>query len=254
VTIFYFTSTGNCLDVAKHIGGELLSIPQLMRENRFEFEDDAVGLVCPVYFAGLPKMVTQFLKRASWKADYSFAIVTYGWNPWATLYYLQKSAEKCGRQFDYLNLVSTVDNYLPHFEMANELAELPLKNVKLQIQDIATDISNRKANTASAGLAERVKWHFAQATAVIAMHGDSAKKYIVNENCTRCGICAKVCPAKNITVAETVTFGSSCEVCLGCVHLCPQNALHIKHERSSVRYRNADVSLKEIIEANCQQK
>ncbi len=45
----YFTGTGNCLHVARQIGGELLSIPKLMKEEVIEIEDDAVGIVCPIY-------------------------------------------------------------------------------------------------------------------------------------------------------------------------------------------------------------
>lgn len=33
MTICYFTATGNSLYVAKRIGGTLLSIPKLMKEN-----------------------------------------------------------------------------------------------------------------------------------------------------------------------------------------------------------------------------
>lgn len=51
--ICYFTATGNCLYVAKRIGREPLSIPQLMRQENIEITDDAVGVVCPVY-AGDP--------------------------------------------------------------------------------------------------------------------------------------------------------------------------------------------------------
>ena len=45
----YFTGTGNSLQVARGIGGELLSIPRLMRQGGIEVKDDAVGIVCPVY-------------------------------------------------------------------------------------------------------------------------------------------------------------------------------------------------------------
>lgn len=44
--ICYFTATGNCLYVAKKIGRDLLSIPQLMRQETIEITDDAVGLLC----------------------------------------------------------------------------------------------------------------------------------------------------------------------------------------------------------------
>ena len=33
MTICYFTASGNCLYVARRIGGTLLSIPQLMRQE-----------------------------------------------------------------------------------------------------------------------------------------------------------------------------------------------------------------------------
>jgi hypothetical protein len=146
MTIFYFTTTGNCLDAAKHIGGNLLSIPQLIHENRFQFRDNAVGLVFPVYYSGLPKMVKQFLEKTSWEADYSFAVATYGGNSWATLANLQRLVKKHGQHFDYMKLVLTVDNYIPHFEMADELAKLPGKNVEGQLQCIVEDIKNRRTN------------------------------------------------------------------------------------------------------------
>lgn len=34
--IFYFTGTGNSLYVAQQLGGELLSIPQVMKDDRIE--------------------------------------------------------------------------------------------------------------------------------------------------------------------------------------------------------------------------
>jgi ferredoxin len=66
----------------------------------------------------------------------------------------------------------------------------------------------------------------------------------------RCGICARICPADNITVTDTVTFSNRCEVCYACVHNCPQNAIHLKNERSAVRFRNEHISLQELPAAN----
>jgi ferredoxin len=78
----------------------------------------------------------------------------------------------------------------------------------------------------------------------------NVQKYIVNDECNSCGVCAKVCPSKNIALGEKVCFDEHCEGCLACVHLCPQNALHLKNEKSDKRWRNPSVSLNEIIEAN----
>ncbi len=46
---------------------------------------------------------------------------------------------------------------------------------------------------------------------------DTAKSYLVNHDCIRCGIGAKVCPANHITVTDKVNFGDQCEVCYACI-------------------------------------
>ncbi|MBO6040600.1 MAG: 4Fe-4S binding protein, partial [Oscillospiraceae bacterium] len=69
--------------------------------------------------------------------------------------------------------------------------------------------------------------------------------------CIRCGICARVCPANNITVSEEgVRFSDHCEVCYACLNNCPQNAIHLRREANTVRFRNEHVTLQEIIAAN----
>ena len=75
--------------------------------------------------------------------------------------------------------------------------------------------------------------------------------YLLTDACIRCGVCAKVCPANNITVTRNgVRFADRCEVCYACLHNCPQNAIHMREERSPVRLRNEHVSLQDIVEAN----
>ena len=59
--LFYFTSTGNNLYIAKKLGGELLSIPQLIKNNRFDIEDESIGIIFPVFYANAPKIVREFI-------------------------------------------------------------------------------------------------------------------------------------------------------------------------------------------------
>lgn len=47
--ILYFTATGNNLYIAKRLGGELYSIPKLIKEGKYEFEDEKIGIVFPAY-------------------------------------------------------------------------------------------------------------------------------------------------------------------------------------------------------------
>ena len=62
--------------------------------------------------------------------------------------------------------------------------------------------------------------------------------------------CAKVCPADNIRVTDKVEYLHHCECCLGCMHNCPKKAIHLKNEKSSVRFRNSEVTIKKLINAN----
>ena len=78
MTICYFTASGNCLYVARRIGGTLLSIPRLMRQDTIEIEDEAVGIVCPVYACEMPMMVRSFMERVKIRTNYFFFIYTYG--------------------------------------------------------------------------------------------------------------------------------------------------------------------------------
>ncbi|MDR2796938.1 MAG: 4Fe-4S binding protein [Treponema sp.] len=51
---------------------------------------------------------------------------------------------------------------------------------------------------------------------------------MINEKCNKCGTCSKVCPTGNIEIKDKVIFGNICESCYGCVHICPQNAIHLR--------------------------
>ena len=51
--ILYFSATGNCKYVAARLaeadGQEVLSIADCMREKRFSFEDETIGVISPTY-------------------------------------------------------------------------------------------------------------------------------------------------------------------------------------------------------------
>ncbi len=44
--------------------------------------------------------------------------------------------------------------------------------------------------------------------------------------CTRCGLCAEICPTRAITLDDLPRFSSACMGCFGCINLCPESAIH----------------------------
>lgn len=251
MTICYFTASGNCLYVARRIGGTLLSIPQLMRQETVEIEDDSVGIVCPVYAVEMPMMVREFMARAKIKTDYFFFIYTYGMGYAEAFSHAELAAEKVGLTLSYIGAVQMVDNYLPIFDMQEQIDTLPQKNVEGQIEQICRDIAERKIQKVMVTAAKKaVMAKYKKRLADNILRKETAQEYIVNDSCILCGICAKVCPANNISVTDKVTFSDHCEVCYACLHNCPQNAIHLKEEANTVRFRNEHVRLKDIIAAN----
>lgn len=118
--VLYFTGTGNCLYVARQLAGkegEILSIPQLMSKKQFEIEADEIGLVYPIYGHMPPYMVREFIKKAQLKAEYKFAVLTYGMRKCNAVEIWDGISRKAGNVFDYIGTIVMVDNWLPNFDM-----------------------------------------------------------------------------------------------------------------------------------------
>lgn len=95
----------------------MLSIPQLVKAKVDEIEDDALGVVCPVYCGELPRMVRDFLLKAKVRTNYFFFVLTYGMNETTSRFHAGALCDEIGLRLDYADAVLMVDNYLPGFEM-----------------------------------------------------------------------------------------------------------------------------------------
>ena len=254
--VFYFSATGNSLYVAKQLGGKPAPIPQMLKTGQFSCSDDAIGLVFPCYSFGVPRLVLDFLSQAQWQAEYLFAVATYGKLAGTVLHSLEQAAEQNGIFFDYLNTLLMTDNYLPNFKMEKQALLLPQKNVEERLHQIKSDIGERRVLKPKVTAVQKLFSSTVSSAFKSVFTENAAKKYIVKNNCNGCGLCAQICPTGNITVSADkkppVSFDSRCQNCLGCVHACPQNALHLKNEKSSARFLNGGVTIKELLSANSQ--
>ena len=119
--IYYFTGTGNSLAAAKKIAAvlgdcELVSIASLQNTpGEIVPSADRVGIVCPVYDAGVPRIVAEFVGRLSLiRAGYTFAIVTLGGTGVSALHQLNGIvSRKSGKKLDAAWIVKMPGNFPP---------------------------------------------------------------------------------------------------------------------------------------------
>lgn len=199
-------------------------------------------------------MVKDFLKKAKFKTDYFYMILTYGNRHGGAAELAKNFCEECGIRVNYINVIVMVDNWLPSFDM-NEQKKID-KHVDENLKKILADLSTHK-NTISE-VTEMDRAAHRQFLERMSRMPEGAWQHLVlvTEKCTGCGICEKVCPSGSIRVenGRAVHIPGNCQTCLACVHACPQKAigLAIQEVNPDARYRNEHISLQDIMEANCQ--
>lgn len=267
--ILYFTGTGNCLYVARQLGGrdaELLSIPQLMSRQKFDIEADEIGIVYPIYGHMPPNMVRRFLEKAKLKADYKYAVLTYGNRKCNAVEIWDKISRQAGVPFDYINTLIMVDNWLPNFDMNEQMAID--KHIPENLKKISADIAARRHWHEPVTEEERQQHHgFLERSGIDPETGfvmQSQDCFTLTEACIGCGACVDVCPRGNYSLTpQGVKTTGDCEFCFACIQNCPQKAIQFVKDGNNpllsngeknpeARYRNEHVSLMDIKRANSQ--
>lgn len=265
--ILYFTATGNCLYAARQIARPddlLLSIPQMVKEGRYDFEADEIGIVYPVFGHMPPNTVREFIRKARLKADYKFAILTYGARKCNSVEIWDSLSQDAGNRFDYIATLIMVDNWLPAFDM-NEQVKME-KHIPENLQRIADDIAHRRLWIEPVSEEER-QMHagfmaFSGLDPKVGFLKRSEKYFDITDTCIGCGVCADVCPRGNYVFESTgISTRGDCDLCLACIHNCPQKAIRFKtveddpllaqgERNPNARYRNEHISLMDIKRAN----
>ncbi len=249
--IFYFTATGNGKFIAEGIADkthdELFDIAACVKANRFDFsvrDGEAFGLVIPVYFYGIPIIVSDFLEKLSVRYDgepYSYLALHCGTTT--------ANAERFVTKRLPMNAIfgmKAVENYVPMYRMAaqNDI-ESQLDKLEQEIASAAEHIQKRasvRINDPSDALSRLI-------TPIVYLtfqRGRKTAKFTVNDDCIGCGLCEKICPRQAIELLDKkpVWIQPQCETCLACLHRCPAAAINYgKKTARNGRYQNRRTQL-----------
>lgn len=248
--IFCLSGTGNSLYAARKLQQ---AIPECRIEKMgsylqspYQVEDKVVGIVCPVYCFALPPAVVSFIKKLQAKPEYCFGVVTMGANAGFALKQMKSLLSSRNITLDYANDIAMPDNF---FDVPQNMRTKLLQSSESKLQKTAAALSKQLADT------ERVKnaWLWESFGSELAwkfmdkfLH---LKELSADSSCNGCGICAKICPMDNIKMQDKrPVFGSSCASCLGCLHWCPQNAVHAgrKTVKKGHGYIHPEITLKDM--------
>jgi ferredoxin len=255
--IYYFTGTGNSLAAARAISsaiGDCTLVPIASLAGSIERivpQAERVGIVSPVYFAGLPVMVAAFAERLDLsRTEYVFSAVTFGGSGASSaLKQLDGILRNSnGRGLDAGFMVKMPGNYiLMYSSPAGTKREKMIAMADEQLAETAQRVSRcEKMALPSSFLADLIHG-LAYPRFASHVHEDD-RKFSVNDTCTSCGTCAAVCPANNIELVDgKPVWRHRCELCCGCIHLCPVGAIQAgKATERRVRYRHPGVSILEL--------
>ncbi len=156
--------------------------------------------------------------------------MTYGNAAGAGVNQFIKEANSKGIKIDYANDLLMVDNYLPVFDMDEQRRKIPSKNIDVNLTKIVDEVNTSKSLILNKKVSEKMMTTLAQGF-YKTRKGTIDSKFIVDDKCTSCSVCEKVCPVDNIVVDAKPTYQHNCEECLGCIQLCPAGAITLKKRK-----------------------
>ena len=250
--IYFFSGTGNSLKAARDIADALpaCEIVAIYKHVDLNIPSgyDRIGFVFPTYYWGLPNMVANFLNKAIFPKQentYYFAIATCGTSAGNAIFQLNNFLLKKSCHLNYGTSIKMFSNAVIIYEMKKNIAKITEKS-NARLKPIVSDITEKKQNKISKGhkRIERIYTNYMQDISTKAID------FNCDDNCISCGICQKICPAKNIKLIDgKPTFLHQCECCQACIQHCPKRAINYKNKTEQRRrYTHPHIKSKDLID------
>jgi len=258
--VLFFSTTGNTEYIAKKIADSLndtaLDLFPRIRENDYsEIHSDAPFVIClPVYVCRIPDFVENYLKRTELTGNRNaYFVFTSGGYAGISGPVGRKIVRKKGLRYKGCAELIMPQNYIA----TNLYDELEDSEIRRRISESSRTIEPITETIRKGGrLKSRHKWLIEYATVIPVSrfwqrYMQPVRKFYATDKCTGCGLCAKRCPLKRITMAQKYRDGASvqrpewtgrrCAHCMSCIQNCPVQAIEYgKITPGKKRYRLRD--------------
>lgn len=197
---------------------------------------DLCGFFYPIYAFNAPQNIVDFIKNIpvqSMESKTPCFIITSSGEPlnmnYAARFKIQKAIKR-----QPLVLIAQYNYVMPYniiFRHSDERAYQMITTAKALIPIEAKEIISIASGTTTSYSLPKVSKleHLISFFLRIESWGGRiiGRFYKVTDACTKCGLCIKWCPVKNISASKdnTPIFGKKCLICQRCSMYCPTNAI-----------------------------
>ncbi|HON60079.1 MAG TPA: EFR1 family ferrodoxin [Smithella sp.] len=254
--LYFYSGTGNSLWTAKKLSAllgnaRLVPVAAFSSNETVTVHEEYIGLIFPVHIWGVPPPVIRFLEKLQADASvYFFAIAVNAGQVAATLLQLQHLLKKKNIKLSAGFSLGMPSNYIPWSGPPSAKKQQKLfDRATVKVNDIASWVKTRKEAPPERG----PFWQNALFSMIYnktyAKVPQMDKLFWADGKCSACGICAKICPAKNIQIREgKPLWQHRCEQCFACIQWCPEEAIQYGRLTSNKkRYHHPEINLKEMI-------
>jgi ferredoxin len=255
-TLYYFTGTGNSLQIARYLQKELencklIPIAKEIHEKQPSSTTEKVGFVFPLHYYGLPKILYDFVSKIRLdSANYIFAVVTRAGDvDGVPFILLEKLLKKVSKNLSAGFFVMMPDNFILHpSAVSEEVNNEFLKKSKTKAKEISDFVKEKKKNL-EIDIVEGKKYKYERGNLKfhkVVHQGDNS--FFVDERCNSCGICEEVCPVNNILLIDgKPQWQHECLQCLACINYCPEESIQYGQRTiGQKRYHHPEITITDL--------
>ena len=252
-TIYYFSGTGNSLQVARKLSQLMdeTTIHAISNTTNMDISAEVIGFVFPVYLWGVPDIVLQFIEKIKngIHDKYFFAVATYKSQPGDVIGQLQRKMRKQGGRLSAGFTVPMPGNNIIFYDLESiPVQESKLNGCQSKLSEIAQSIKSRQNILPTVPIIERFLYTGLLHSVLTSTFHKSDRQFWIESVCNSCGVCAKVCPVANIKLTDGhPEWQHNCQQCLACINLCPSKAIKYgKTTRNRKRYINPAIGITDL--------
>ena len=241
--IFYFTGTGNSLDVARiisrTIGEEMVDLGAAWKTDRFGLrfrvsQGENLGFVFPVFAWTTPSIVDDFIREVEFITDngrpyvpgYCYCVMTCGAFTGGTADFFRKMLLRYHNiKLDASYSVQGVGSCVYLYNMPKpEAQERIIRTMRRSAKQVAGAIAAK--HMGSFEVRNPFGSLMSHLTGRQNKHNPIQKFHVDELACIGCGTCQQVCPTNTVQLVDGMPIweGEECCHCLACLHRCPAHA------------------------------